>query len=105
MVSPDIPVPQGVPVLPAFELSRHHEVVAAPFGAGGENVTRAAPRAGKPIAMERTEPGEVRGTIGALASLGDESPTELCAVTVKVYGDPLMSPITVQWVGPDVVQP
>ena len=47
-------------------------------------------------------PGTVLGVTAALAIDAGEVPTLLVAVTVNVYGVPLVSPVTVPVVAPDV---
>jgi hypothetical protein len=54
-------------------------------------------------------PGAVSGASGVTAADGDEAdpvPVELVAVTVNVYGVPLVRPVTVQGLdGPEQVRP
>jgi hypothetical protein len=74
-------------------------IAAPPLSAGGVHSTTACVLPAVPI-TDVGAPGVVRGVIVEDALDAEPAPAALVAVTVKVYAEPFVRPVTVHWSGP-----
>jgi len=96
----DVPVVVAV-ILPGFEVTVYEVIVFPPLDAGADHDTVTCPTSGTKVVIVGA-PGTVYGVTEEDAVDALELPALLVAITVNVYGVPLLNPVTVALV-PDEV--
>jgi len=94
--------PQVAP--PGAAVTRYPLTAAPPVSAGAVHTTTELEFTFEPAITVVGTPGTVAGTTAAEAADNTEPPDTLIAITLNVYDDPFVKPVTTQLVSPLVTQ-